>query len=154
VNLDGNLNQTTSTDNTRASINPGGIGFKLSKPSESTIPAPGERGVDGAPNSSNFGYVQPLIGNNGTLGRNTFRMNSLPTFDWSLSKNIRIVEGGFLGSGPWDFELRADAFNIFNIPFLTATGYETWNNLANASFGEYNTAGSSRYLQVTAKINF
>jgi hypothetical protein len=154
TNLDGNLNQTTSTDNTRASVNPGGVGFKLSKPSESTIPPPDERGVDGAPNSSNFRYVQPLIGNNGTLGRNTFRMNSLPTVDWSLSKNIHIVEGGFPGSGPWDFELRADAFNIFNIPFLTATGYETWNNLANASFGQYNTAGTSRYLQVTAKINF
>jgi hypothetical protein len=152
VNLDGNLNQTTGSDNTRASVNPGGTGFKFGKPS--TIPAADERGVDGAPNTSNFKYVQPLIGNDGSIGRNTFRMNGLPTVDWSLSKHTRILEGGFLGSGPWDFELRADAFNIFNIPFLTATGYQTWNNLANPSFGQYNTAGTSRYLQVTAKINF
>ncbi|MBT9332696.1 TonB-dependent receptor [Paracidobacterium acidisoli] len=155
VNLDGNLVQTTGSDNTRATLNPGGKGFKFGSPS--TIPAPQDRGVGGLPadtNSSGFRYVQTLVGNIGTIGRNTFRMNMLPTIDWSLAKDTRFLESGLLGSGPWSFELRADAFNVFNIPFLTATGYETWNNLANASFGLYNTAGSSRWLQLTAKISF
>jgi hypothetical protein len=155
VNLDGNIVQTTGSDNTRATLNPGGKNFKFGNPS--TIPLPSQRGVGGLAadtNSSNFKYVQTLVGNAGTLGRNAFRMNSLPSFDWSLSKNMRILEGGFLGSGPLNLELRADAFNVFNTPFLTATGYETWNNLANSSFGRYNTAGSSRYLQIAAKINF
>ncbi len=155
VNLDGNLVQTTGSDNTRATLNPGGKDFKFGNPS--TIPVPQDRGVGGLAgdtNASNFKYVQTLVGNNGTIGRNTFRMNPLPTYDWSLSKNTRIFEGGFLGSGPLNLELRADAFNVFNTPFLTATGYETWNNLANSSFGLYNTAGSPRSLQVAAKINF
>jgi Carboxypeptidase regulatory-like domain len=155
VNLDGNLVQTTGSDNTRASLNPGGKNFIFGNPS--TIPAPQDRGVGGLAgdtNASNFKYVQTLVGNNGTLGRNTFRMNPLPQYDWSLSKSTRIVEGGFLGSGPLNFELRLDAFNVFNTPFLTATGYQTWNNLANSSFGLYNTAGSPRYLQIAGKINF
>lgn len=154
VNLDGNLIQTTGSDNTRASLNVGGVGFKLSKPGNSTIPAASTRGVNGTTNSSNFRYVQPYVGSIGTLGRNTFRMNALPSMDWSLSKITNISEGGFLGSGPWNLELRADAFNIFNIPFLTATGYQKWNNVANSSFGLYNTAGATRKLQLTAKINF
>ncbi|WP_158791211.1 TonB-dependent receptor [Granulicella sp. L60] len=152
TNLDGNLIQTTGMDNTRASINPGGVGFRFGHPS--TIPTAATRGIGGTANTSNFKYVQPLIGNIGTLGRNTFRMNSLPTVDWSLSKNTRIFGDGFLGSGPWNLEIRADAFNIFNIPFLTAAGNGTWNNLANPSFGQYNTAGSTRKIQLSAKINF
>ncbi len=152
VNLDGNLNQTTGSDNTRASLNPGGVDFKFGKPS--TIPAPSARGVNGTPNSSNFKYVQPYIGNYGTLGRNTFRMNSLPTIDWSVIKQFKLFDRGPVGSGPWALELRMDAFNVFNHPFLTAAGYQTWNNLANPSFGQYNSAGNMRQLQLAAKINF
>ena len=152
VNLDGNLVQTTGLDNTRASVNLGGANFRFGHPN--TIPAPSARGVNGAVNTSNFKYVQPFIGNIGNIGRNTFRMNHLPTVDWSLSKITQLRENGLLGSGPLNLEFRADAFNLFNIPFLTAAGNGTWNNLASPSFGLYNTAGSTRHLQVTAKLNF
>lgn len=155
VNLDGNVVQATGSDNTRASLNPGGRSFKFGNPS--TIPPPQDRGVGGLAsdtNSSNFKYVQTFVGNVGNVGRDTFRMNNLCSIDWSLSKSTPIFQRAHSGLEPGMLELRIDAFNILNTPFLTATGYQTWNNLANPSFGLYNTAGNPRYLQVTAKIKF
>ena len=55
------------------------------------IPAASARAVNGSPNSSNFRYTQPLLGNNGSCGRNSFRMNSLTNFDWSFFKDTRLA---------------------------------------------------------------
>lgn len=148
VNLDGNL-VPTGTDNTRASCVYGGQPFEFGN--AATIPAVGLRGVNGASNSANFLYTQPLLGNNGTCGRNTFRMNHLTNFDWSFFKSFQLAERGPLESGPWDVQFRAELFNVFNTPFLTATG-DSWRTVSSPAFGLYNSAGAARRVQFALKL--
>lgn len=80
-------------------------------------------------------------------------MSSIVNADWSLAKDTHLVEGGFLGSGSWNLQLRADTFNIFNIPFVTAAG-SNWNTLSSEAFGLANTAGSKRKTKCSAKLTF
>jgi hypothetical protein len=150
VNLDGNLIPTGS-DNTRADCNPGGAGFIFGNPA--TIPALNQRGVNGAANSSNFAYSQPLLGHNGTCGRNTLRMNSLTNFDWSVFKDFSLAEQGPLGSGPWNLQIRGELYNVFNTPFLTAQG-DAWRTLSSGAFGLYNAAGTTRRLQLALRLSW
>ncbi len=150
VNMDGNL-IPTGLDNTRAECNPAGVGFAFGD--AATIPPGGQRGVNGAPNSSNFRYTQPLLGNNGSCGRNAFRMNGLTNFDWSLFKQTLLTESGPLGSGPWTLQFRAEVYNVFNIPFLTATG-DTWRTLSSPAFGQYNSAGATRRMQFALRLSW
>src|SRR5262249_28682808 len=42
--------------------------------------------------AASLGLSQPLLGNFGTLGRNTHRLNGAPSFDWGVSKNTGIGE--------------------------------------------------------------
>ena len=140
VNLDGNQVRAGAglEDNTRANCAPGGVSFTLGNPAAVT------------------GVSQPLLGNNGTCGRNSIRMPGLTNFDWAVSKDIRLTEKGPMGSGPWDLQFRTEAFNVFNTPFLTATGdaWRTASNLgvANSPFAKINNAGSSRRLQFALKL--
>ena len=150
LNLDGNF-IPTGMDNTRANCDASGVGFVFGDPS--TIPAPNQRGVNGAANPSNFAYTQPLLGNNGTCGRNNIRMNSLLNFDWGMSKETTLSESGFLGSGPVVLQLRTEAYNVFNTPFLTAQG-DNWRTLSSPSFGLYNAAGATRRLQFGARLTW
>jgi hypothetical protein len=99
------------------------------------------------------GYAQPLLGNFGTCGRNTFRMNSLLTFDWAVAKQLRLAESGPVGSGPYALELRADLFNVFNTPFLTATGNE-WRTVSSPRFGVFNAAGAPRRIQMSLRLTW
>lgn len=148
VNLDGNF-IPTGADNTRANCVPGGVGFRLG--SAATIPAPNQRGVNGAPNSSNFAYTQPLLGNDGTCGRDNIRMNDLVNFDWSMFKDTQLAESGPFGSGPWTLQFRGEFYNVFNIPFLTAQG-DAWRTLASPSFGLFNAAGATRKMQFALRL--
>ncbi len=152
VNLDGNLIPTPNgSDNTRADCNPGGVGFIFGNPA--TIPALNQRGVNGTPNTSNFRYTQPLLGHNGTCGRNTLRMNSLTNFDWSVFKDFTLTEHGPHGSGPWSLQIRGELYNVFNTPFLTAQG-DGWRTLSSAAFGLYNSAGATRKLQLALRLSW
>ncbi|MDW5267689.1 MULTISPECIES: hypothetical protein [Acidobacteriaceae] len=150
VNIDGNT--ANGQDNTRASLRPGGVNFKLSK-AHTILNSGTTATTNPILNTQNLKYVPTLLGNTGTLGRDIFRMPSIANADWSLAKDTHLFEGGFLGSGPWNLELRADAFNIFNIPFVTATG-SNWNTLSSGAFGLANTAGSTRKIQIFAKLTF
>ena len=143
VNIDGSGSGTL--DNVRASC-VAGTGFTFNNPS--TIPAPAARGI-----GSGFKYVQPLLGNNGTCGRNTERIGNLLNFDWTLSKPIRLAEHGPLGSGPWSAEIRADLFNIFNTPYLFPSG-DDYRNLASSGFGLANAAGASRRIQMALRLTW
>jgi hypothetical protein len=140
VNLDGNTVTSGSglEDNTRANCAPTGVTFVLGNPAAVS------------------GVSQPLLGNNGTCGRNSIRMPGLTNFDWALSKNFRLAEGGPMGSGPWELQFRTEAFNIFNIPFLTATGdaWRTVSNLGGPNFARINNAGSTRKLQFALKLTW
>jgi hypothetical protein len=133
VNLDGNL-IPTGADNTRANC-AADASFVLGQSSQI------------------HGFSQPLLGNNGTCGRNTVRMNHLVNFDWSLFKEMTLNEGGFLGSAPLTLQLRAEAYNVFNIPFLTATG-DNWRTVSSASFGAYNSAGATRRMQLAVRLSW
>lgn len=152
LNLDGNLIPTPNgSDNTRADCNPGGVGFVFGQ--AGSIPASNQRGVNGAPNSSNFRYTQPLLGHDGTCGRNTLRMNGLTNFDWSVFKDFTLAEKGPLGSGPWNLQFRAELYNVFNIPFLTAQG-DAWRTVSSGAFGLYNAAGATRRVQLALRLSW
>jgi hypothetical protein len=146
VNMDGNFVQ--GGDNTRASCLADAPGFEFGN--ASTIPSAAAR-TSGLPGG--FRYYQPLLGNNGTCGRNTFRMNPLVNLDWSVAKSIRLFESGPAGSGPYNLEFRTDFFNALNIPFLTATGNE-WRTLSSESFGLYNAAAASRRIQMSLRLSW
>ena len=146
-NGDGSL--TNGFDNTRVSVRPNGHDFRLSGAATVTNTSdPNPILAD-----ASLRYTPTLLGNSGTLGRDTFRMPSLPNVDWSLAKETHLTERGLVGSTPLTLQIRADAFNIFNLPFLTATG-SNWNTLSSPAFGLVNTAGNTRKVQVAAKLTF
>jgi hypothetical protein len=134
INMDG----YTRVD--RANCNASGADFELGNPA--SIPA---LSVRSDPNGS-FRYLQPLLGNNGTCGRNTFRMNRLVNFDFTLAKNVKFRER-------YGVEFRTDFFNIFNVPFLTATGND-WRTVSSPAFGLYNAAGPARRIQMSLRLSF
>jgi len=92
-------------------------------------------------------------GNDGSCGRNSVRMNHLVNFDWSLFKETALTEGGFWGSAPLTLQLRAEAYNVFNTPFLTAQS-DNWRTVSSPSFGLYNAAGSTRRLQFAVRLTW
>ncbi|MEJ7604883.1 MAG: hypothetical protein WKF37_01100 [Bryobacteraceae bacterium] len=92
------------------------------------------------------GYAQPLLGNNGNCARNSYRMNRLINFDWSLAKQFALSESVGI-------EFRTDFFNIFNQPFLTAAGNE-WRTLSSPQFLTYNAAGASRRIQMALRLSW
>ncbi len=145
VNLDGQGSGVEA--GARANCVVGAVPFTFG----ANIPAADQRGVNGAPNSANFRYVQPLLGNDGTCGRNTERMNNLLNFDWTFSKNIRLGESGV--TGPVGLEFRADLFNVFNVPYLTAAG-DDFRNLASPNFGLANAAGAARRVQMALRLTW
>ncbi len=147
VNGDGSL--TNGLDNTRVSVRPGGHDFHLSK----AATVANTTGVNPFLADASLRYVPTLLGNNGTLGRDTFRMPSLPNVDWSLVKETTLTERSWAGSAPPRLQVRADAFDVFNLPFLTATG-SNWNTISSPAFGLVNAAGNMRKVQIAAKITF
>jgi hypothetical protein len=94
--------------------------------------------------AASLGLSQPLLGNFGTLGRNTHRVNFAPTFDWSVYKYTSLAEGVRL-------QLRAEIYNVFNTPVFQDVG----RNITQSTFGQYSTtAFSSRWIQVGARVEF
>ncbi|MBZ5616450.1 MAG: carboxypeptidase-like regulatory domain-containing protein [Acidobacteriia bacterium] len=134
VNLDGNF-ISPSLDNTRPNCDPAGTHFTLGAPAAIS------------------GFSQPLLGNDGTCGRNSVRMNSLPNFDWSFFKDTELSESGPWGSGPWKLQFRAEMYNIFNLPFRTAQG-DAWRTITSSSFGTVNAAGNARKMQLALKLSW
>lgn len=149
VNLDGN--GSGALDNVRASCLADGTNFTFGV--ASTIPAPALRGVNATANTANFKYVQPLLGSNGTCGRNTGRLNRLLNLDWTLSKDFKLFEPRFMGSGPVRLEYRADFFNVFNTPYLTAAG-DDYRNVSSPNFGLVNAAGATRRIQMALRLTW
>jgi len=94
--------------------------------------------------AAGLGLSQPLIGNFGTLGRNTHRLNGQTNFDWNAYKNIAIREGLSL-------QVRAEFYNVFN-----NTSFQDVNrNISNSAFGQYTTvATDARNMQVALRLIF
>jgi hypothetical protein len=92
-------------------------------------------------------FPVPGLGQNGTLGRNTFRGPRYFNVDVALIKGFRIP--GVLGNGA-DVQLRLEAFNAFD----TVNLFNPVNNLADPLFGRSNTALPGRILQFSARFAF
>jgi hypothetical protein len=99
VNLDGNTTGGAAADNTLANCSTSGTGLTL--PSQFT---------------SRYVYSQPLLGQNGTCGRNVARQPGLFNLNSSLTKSIQLFENGPIGSGPWNLQLRWETYNTLNNP--------------------------------------
>jgi hypothetical protein len=120
-------------------------------PAATLIPARCARGVNTSSNaavictnSSGFPFIQPLLGNPGTLGRNNFPLANFQDFDWALLKSTKVTERV-------TFQFRWEVFNIFNHTNLS--GFV--NTLSSSSFGTYqSTASDSRRMQAGLKLIF
>lgn len=134
LNIDGN-SISPSLDNTRPNCDPAGTHFTLGAPAAIS------------------GFSQPLLGNDGTCSRNSVRMNSLTNFDWSFFKDTELAESGPWGSGPWKLQFRAEMYNVFNIPFLTAQG-DAWRTITSSTFGAVSAAGNARKMQLALKLSW
>jgi hypothetical protein len=99
VNFDGNTTGGAALDNTLADCSVGGTGMVL--PSGF---------------SSKYTFSQPLLGNNGTCPRNAARQPGLLNFNWSVSKSFLLKTSAWAESGPWNLQLRLQAYNVFNNP--------------------------------------
>jgi hypothetical protein len=97
---------------------------------------------------SNLPVSQPLLGNNGTSGRNHLRLAGITDFDTSLTKGFKITEGK-------SFLLRWEVFNALNHPNLSGFINTLTSNPVAAGFGTYqSTATNMRQMQVSAKFSF
>jgi len=135
VNIDGNY-IPNGDDNTRANFNPSGSPFVLNDPTAL---------------ATQTQYTQPLLGNDGTAGRNTVRLRNLVNSDWAFQKQFQLKESGFLGSGPWALQFRGEIFNAFNNPYLSPAG-DNWRTVASTGFGLLNSAGPTRNVQLALRL--
>ena len=88
-------------------------------------------------------FPTPAPGQNGTLGRNTFRGPSFTSVDLSLARGITIREG-------LQLQLRFEAFNALNNVNLFLPNAD----LSLASFGKSTQAHDARTLQGSLRLTF
>ena len=91
-----------------------------------------------------IGLSQPLLGNFGTVGRNTHRVMGQANFDWNVYKNTPLTERVSL-------QLRCEIYNVFNHHSFQDVN----RNISNPAFGQYTTpAQGQRFLQLAAVVRF
>ncbi len=93
-------------------------------------------------------FPSPGLGQLGNLGRNTYFNPGIADVNLSLARNFRIP--WFFNSEPANLQVRADAFNAFN---LTNLGGIT-TDLASASFGRVTSARDGRRYQLGMRLTF
>lgn len=96
---------------------------------------------------ANLPVSEPLLGHDGTSGRNQLYLNGLFNLDVTFMKNINITESKY-------FQLRWEIYNSLNHPvFGGAGGFITSINSPN--FGNYvATANTARQMQLALKFIF
>jgi Carboxypeptidase regulatory-like domain len=92
-------------------------------------------------------FPTPAPGQNGTLGRNTYRGPRYFNIDLALIKNIKVP--WMTGAGA-DAQFRLEAFNAFNITNLD----NPVNELKNPLFGRSVSAQNGRVLQIALRLQF
>jgi hypothetical protein len=113
------------------------------------IPARCDRGVNTSgtstcTNTSGFPLTQPLLGNFGTSGRNSLRLDNLVNFDWGILKDTPVTE-------KIKVQFRWEMYNVFN--HANFSGFQ--NTLSSAFFGLYTTtATDQRKMQASLKVIF
>jgi hypothetical protein len=96
--------------------------------------------------AESLGLSQPLLGNFGTLGRNTHRLNGERNFDWNIYKDFY-----FSREHTVKLQFRTELYNVFN-----NTSFQDVNrNITGAAFGQYTTvAQNSRFIQMALRLVF
>jgi hypothetical protein len=108
-------------------------------------PIPGNRSADNFWNIAAFGATSPELAYRiGSAGRNTLLSPGLRMWDFSVLRNIRILEGHAL-------QLRFEGFNVANHPNWNAPPSDIRNA---ATFGRVASARTMRELQFGVKYIF
>jgi hypothetical protein len=92
-------------------------------------------------------FPTPAPGQQGNLGRNTFRGPRYFNVDMALVKSIRVPFA--MGTGS-DIQLRLETFNLFN----TTNLFNPQNNMTSALFGKSTTALPGRIVQFSTRFAF
>ncbi len=93
---------------------------------------------------ANLPVTEPLLGNDGTSGRNHLRLAGLTDLDVAFGKQFKITESR-------TFQLRWEIFNTLNHPNFA--GYV--NSFASPNFNTYeSTATNMRQMQLSARFTF
>ena len=105
-------------------------------------PGSGSNNPNKIPNS---GFIQPLVGQIGNLGRNVYRLNPLIQSDMSIGRIFKVKERIKL-------QFQAQIYNIFNNTTLSnASSY--WYLSAPSTFGYYSgTDTNSRRMTMTGRL--
>jgi hypothetical protein len=94
--------------------------------------------------AASLGLSQPLIGNIGTLGRGTHRLDNQINFDWMVYRHVPITERVRL-------QFRCEMYNAFNSAYFQ----DVQANISNPGFGQYTTTvQDSRFLQLGLRVIF
>ena len=89
-------------------------------------------------------YAAPTKGTYGNIGVGTARGPGMSRFDLSLGKEFHISESRY-------FELRGEAFNLFNTPIFLSPASQT---ITSTLFGQIRGSEGERNMQVVAKFYF
>ena len=89
-------------------------------------------------------YAAPAKGYYGNIGTGTARGPGMSRFDLSLSKQFHITERKF-------FELRGEAFNLFNTPIFLSPASQA---ITSTLFGQIRSAQGQRNIELVAKFYF
>ncbi len=89
-------------------------------------------------------YGAPVKGTYGNIGVGTARGPGMSRFDMSLGKQFHITESKY-------FELRGEAFNLFNSPIFLSPASQT---ITSTLFGQIRSSEGERNMQVVAKFYF
>ncbi len=89
-------------------------------------------------------YAAPTKGTYGNIGVGTVRGPGMSRFDLTLGKQFHITESKY-------FELRGEAFNLFNTPIFLSPASQT---ITSTLFGQIRSSEGERNIQVVAKFYF
>jgi hypothetical protein len=93
-------------------------------------------------------FPTPGLGQDGSLGRNTFQGPGYANTNFALLKNTKIP--WFVGKEGANLQLRGEFFNAFNRVNLTGLD----SNTADATFGQTTSTYGARNIQVGLKLTF
>ena len=133
------------------SFNPSNNGNATNPIRPSLNPAFQGKIIEGSPNRwfNPNAFIVPPNGTYGNLGRNVLDGPGLSGVDLSLMKNIRLSER-------WNFQFRAEAFNIFNTANFNTPNLITFTSAiappSTTAGAITSTATTSRQLQFALKV--
>jgi hypothetical protein len=91
-------------------------------------------------------FTAPKLGTQGNSPRNAFRNQGQITVNASLVKNNKL---SFINER-WNLQLKLEAFNALNRVNLGGVT----NNLGSATFGQIQSQGPTRFIQIGAHLSF